>query len=74
MLKDKSVVVTGGAKGIGRYIAHRFAKEGAKVAILDVDKPRMDQTLAELEDFGGEAVAHVADVYNEDQVRAAMAG
>ena len=73
MLKDKSVVVTGGAKGIGRYIAHRFAKEGAKVAILDVDKPRMDQTLAELEDFGGQAAAEVADVYNEDQVRAAMA-
>ena len=73
MLKDKSVVVTGGAKGIGRYIAHRFAREGAKVAIADIDTERLAKTLAELEDFGGEAMAATADVHDEDQVRGAMA-
>ena len=66
MLKDKSVAITGSAKGIGRYIAHRFAQEGAKVAILDVDEQRLAQTQAELEDFGGKVLAVPTDVKKED--------
>lgn len=73
MLKEKSVVVTGGAKGIGRYIAHRFAQEGAKVAVLDIDEQRMEQTKVELEDFGAQALAIPTDVLKEDTVRDAMA-
>ena len=73
MLKDKSVAITGSAKGIGRYIAHRFAQEGAKVAILDVDEQRLAITQAELEDFGGKVLAVPTDVKKEDTVRDAMA-
>ena len=53
MLQDKVVVVTGGAKGIGRYMARGFAQEGAKVAIGDMDAARLDQTVGEMRDFGG---------------------
>ena len=73
MLKDKVVVITGGAKGIGRFIAHGFAQEGAKVAIADLDEERLGQTLAELEDFGGQAMAVRTDVRDEATVTAAMA-
>ena len=73
MLKDKSVAITGSAKGIGRYIAHRFAQEGAKVAVLDIDEERLAMTQSELLDFGGEAIAITTDVRNEDTIRLAMA-
>jgi 3-oxoacyl-[acyl-carrier protein] reductase len=72
-LQGKSVVVTGSAKGIGRYIAQGFAQEGAKVAIMDIDEARLQQTLAEIEDFGGEAMAVNASVRDEERVRSAMA-
>ena len=73
MLKDKSVVVTGSAKGIGRYIATRFAQEGAKVVIAYIDEARMQQTKAELEDFGGQVMAVRTDVRDERTVQEAMA-
>ena len=73
MLKDKTVVITGSAKGIGRYIAHRFAQEGTNVAILDIDEQRLAQTQAELEDFGGKVLAVPTDVKKEDTVREATA-
>ena len=41
MVAGKSVIVTGGAKGIGRFIAHSFADQGANVAIADIDEQRL---------------------------------
>jgi NAD(P)-dependent dehydrogenase (short-subunit alcohol dehydrogenase family) len=73
MLKDKSIAITGSAKGIGRYIASRFAQEVAKVAILDVDEERLAQTHAELAGFGGQVLAIPTDVKKEDTIRLAMA-
>lgn len=67
-LQGASVVVTGGAKGIGRFIAHTFARQGSKVAIADVDKERMDGTLAELKEFGVSAIAVPTDVREERQM------
>ena len=72
MLKDASVVVTGGARGIGRYVAHTFAREGARVAIADMDPERMQRTLAELREQGGRPLAVATDVRDEIQVQALM--
>ena len=68
MLRDASVVVTGGAKGIGRFIAHSFAKEGARVAIADMDRERMEGTLSELKERGGRAMAVPTDVRDDTQM------
>ncbi len=72
MLKEKIVIVTGGAKGIGRYIAHGFAREGAKVAIGDIDLERLKQTDAELREIGADPLALKLDVRDEDDVRGFM--
>ena len=73
MLKGKSVVVTGGAKGIGRYIAQGFAREGARVSVADIDEARLRQTLGELGELGADAIAVPTDVTNEDAVASLMA-
>jgi NAD(P)-dependent dehydrogenase (short-subunit alcohol dehydrogenase family) len=72
MLKDKVAVITGGAKGIGRYIAHGFAREGAKIAIGDIDLERMKQAEAELREIGADLLALKLDVRDEDEVRGFM--
>lgn len=72
MPRDASVIVTGGAKGVGRYIAHTFAKEGARVAIADLDQDRMQATIAELQEYGARALAVQTDVRNEAEIQALM--
>ncbi|MBI2360328.1 MAG: SDR family NAD(P)-dependent oxidoreductase, partial [Deltaproteobacteria bacterium] len=67
-LRENVVIVTGGAKGVGRYAAHTFAKEGARVAIADVDVERLHRTLSELGQIT-DAMAVSADVRSEDEVR-----
>ena len=69
MLTGKITIVTGGAKGIGRYAAHTLAQAGATVVIVDVDVERMHKTLGELRDLKFEAWAVAADVRHEDEVR-----
>lgn len=49
--KDKVVLITGGAQGIGKEIALLFAREKAKVVIFDVNQERLDQTLEELKGY-----------------------
>ena len=71
-LKDKVAVVTGAASGIGKEIARTFVREGAKVAIADLNQAGADATAAEL--GGPDARIGVAmDVTNEEQVDAGMA-
>jgi NAD(P)-dependent dehydrogenase (short-subunit alcohol dehydrogenase family) len=70
MLKDAGVIVTGGAKGIGRFIAHTFAKQGSKVAIADIDEERLKQTLEELKGLGAQALAIPTDMRDDAQVAA----
>jgi NAD(P)-dependent dehydrogenase (short-subunit alcohol dehydrogenase family) len=62
-LQGKVVAITGGARGIGRATAQALAREGAKVAIGDLDHPLAEQTAAEL---GGEAVGLELDVTRRD--------
>src|SRR5215467_10533284 len=72
-LKDKSAIVTGAASGIGREIALRFAREGARVAISDLNKDAAQTVADEITRSGGRALAVAMDVTNEDQVNAAVA-
>jgi len=70
MLKDKVAIVTGGGRGIGATTARRFAAEGAKVVIADIDDA-VAQTVADsIRADGGEAVAVAVDVTDADGAQA----
>jgi len=67
-LKDKVAVITGAASGIGKEIAVIFAREGAKVAIADLDQKAADASAREIDSSGKRAVGVAMDVSNEQQV------
>src|SRR5258708_27955302 len=67
-LKDKVAIVTGAASGIGKEIAIIFAREGAKVAIADLDQKATDAIAREIDPTGNRAVGVAMDVANEQQV------
>ena len=71
-LQGKSALVTGAASGIGKEIALTYAREGAKVAIADLNKQAADATAAEIEKAGGKATGFAVDVTDEFQVDAAV--
>ena len=66
-LEDKVCLITGGAAGIGKATAHKFASEGAKVILCDVDE-NAGQELAE--ELGGGALFYQVDVTNREAVQA----
>ena len=66
----RTAVVTGGASGIGRALALRFASEGARVAIADRDEAGMAEVVAAIRGRGGEAIAVATDVTELGQVQA----
>jgi NAD(P)-dependent dehydrogenase (short-subunit alcohol dehydrogenase family) len=66
-------LITGGAAGMGRDTAIAFAREGAKVAVLDVRPERSQQTVDIIAREGGVAAAFPADVRDAAQVEAAVA-
>ena len=68
MLEGKVVIVTGGAKGIGRHAAKTFAQEKAKVVIADIDKELLQKTSSELGELT-DTLGINMDVRNEDDVR-----
>ena len=72
-LQNKVCIVTGAASGIGKAIAARFAREGGKVAVADLQVEAAHRTVAEIEAAGGVATALAMDVTNEEQVRAGVA-
>ena len=69
-LQDKAAIVTGAGSGMGKAIAIRFAAEGAKVIVSDINGNAAEATAAEIRQAGGEAVAQRADVTNEQEVQA----
>jgi all-trans-retinol dehydrogenase (NAD+) len=68
-LAEKRVFITGGASGIGRSLALRFAREGAEVHVADVDEHAADAVVRAIADAGGRARAWGLDV--TDAVRVA---
>jgi NAD(P)-dependent dehydrogenase (short-subunit alcohol dehydrogenase family) len=68
-MQGKVVIVTGGAKGIGRHAAHTLAKAGAKVVLADADAERLHKTLGEIQKLGADALAAPTDVRDEKDVR-----
>ncbi len=71
-LVGKSVVVTGGASGIGLATSSRFAREGARVALLDVDEAALERAREALANDGHEVLAIRCDVRDEGACRAAI--
>jgi len=63
-------IVTGGAAGIGRATARRFAAEGASVVVADIDADDLAETVELIEADGGEAIAVETDVSDADEVAA----
>jgi 3-oxoacyl-[acyl-carrier protein] reductase len=69
-LENRTAVVTGGSRGIGRGIALAFAKEGANIAFsYHKNEAAAMETVKEIESFGVRALAIQADSGNEDQVK-----
>jgi NAD(P)-dependent dehydrogenase (short-subunit alcohol dehydrogenase family) len=73
LLDGKSAVVMGSGSGVGRASALRFAEEGAKVVVADVDLERAKETVRLVEDAGGTAVADRCDVSQDADVAATIA-
>jgi len=72
-LLNKSALITGAASGIGKDIALTFAREGAKVAIADLNKNAAEATAAQIRDSGGQAVGIAMDVTDEKAVNDGVA-
>jgi len=61
----KSVLITGAASGIGKAAAYRWADEGAKVCIADMDIPRAEKVAEEIRANGGDVFATKVDVSSQ---------
>ena len=72
-LNDKVAIITGAASGIGKDIAIVFAREGAKVAIADLNQKAADETAREIDPDGKRAIGVAMDVTDEQQVQAGTA-
>ncbi len=71
-LTGKHALVTGAGSGIGRAIAERFAAEGARVYVLELNEEAAAGTISTIRDAGGECEALIADVSDTESMRAAF--
>jgi 2-hydroxycyclohexanecarboxyl-CoA dehydrogenase len=67
-LKDRTVLITGGANGIGAAIARRLAEEGCTVGILDLDAAAGEKVAGEIKAAGGRVSLHAVDITDYDAV------
>ncbi|MEM6427633.1 MAG: glucose 1-dehydrogenase [Deinococcota bacterium] len=71
-LAGKVALVTGAAQGIGKGIAAAYAREGANVALLDLDETATQAASTEIQQVGGTVMAVAADVSDENAVNHAV--
>lgn len=69
-LRDKTIIVTGAASGIGRATAIELARQGAQIGLLDLKQ--CDEVVREIVEAGGKAIAFVVDVADSAAVRHSM--
>lgn len=67
-LKDKVAIITGAAKGIGAATAVKFGKEGAKVAVCDIDMESIEKTVNEIKEIGGESIGFKVDITKKEEI------
>ena len=72
-ISGKVALVTGAAQGIGKAIALRLAKDGADIALVDLNQDKLDMVAAEVRALGRRAVTFIADVSQREQVSNAVA-
>jgi len=70
--KDKVCIVSGGGSGIGRAACERFAAEGGRVVVVDLNEAHGNETVKIIRDTGGESIFAKADVSNSAEVQAAI--
>lgn len=68
-----NALIFGGAKGIGRAVAHEWAKRGARLAVADIDEAAAKATAAEIEAAGGKAIGLSANVLSDESVASTVA-
>ncbi|WP_110111684.1 3-hydroxybutyrate dehydrogenase [Bacillus sp. CGMCC 1.16541] len=72
MVKDKVVFITGAAQGIGFEVGERFAENGAKVALSDINDEGVQKAAQQLKDKGYDVIGVKCDVTNEEDIKAAL--
>lgn len=72
-LAGKKAVITGGGSGIGKAIALTFARQGAEVHIIELNAAAGEQVVAEIQQAGGQAATHGADISQQASVVAVFA-
>ena len=73
-LKDKVCIITGSARGIGEATALKFAREGSRVVVCDLERKAVDAVVAEILSGGGDAIGFVVNVVDKASIAAMVKG
>ena len=72
-LEDKVIIITGGGQGLGRAMAEYLAQRRVRLALVDLNQEKLDETAAACRALGVQARTYLCNVANEEQVTQTMA-